>query len=239
MRLTNQVKVLRAKEGLTQKALAKKVGLTRQSIHAIETGSNSPSVTVALKMAAVLGTTVEGLFKIEREHSDKGVFFLGIGGVSQSGKSTLARKIRKKIGDRIVRVFELDQYTIDTDEMPRVHGKPDWEQPESYDFERLRKDIELAEAVSDVIILDRIHAFQDEKLTAMMHLKLMIKVPYEVFLERRRKDTRWGDEPEWYYDHVWNMYLQHQKFVKDDINLLSGIDSFPSKKIVSKIRSGI
>jgi len=239
MKLTNQIKQFRAKEGLTQKALAKKVGLSRQSIHAIESGANSPSVTVALKMSTVLGVPVEELFRLHREHTDKGVFFLGIGGVSQSGKTTLAKKIRKKIGDRIVRIFELDQYTIDLNEMPRVHGKPDWEQPESYNFEQLRKDIELAEAVSDVIILEGIHAFYDPALTRKMDLKMVIKVPYEVFLERRQKETRWGEEPEWYYDHVWNMYLQYQNYITEDVKLISGIESFPSKKIVSGIRANL
>lgn len=49
--------------GLSQSELAAAVGLTRQSIHAIETGRTRPGVDVALRIAALLGCSVEELFR--------------------------------------------------------------------------------------------------------------------------------------------------------------------------------
>ncbi len=66
--MTNEahgVRRARERAGLSQVELAEHVGLTRQSIGAIEAGRASPSVDVALRLAKVLHTTVEQLFGIE------------------------------------------------------------------------------------------------------------------------------------------------------------------------------
>lgn len=50
---------------MTQQRLADRVGVTRQTIIAIERGNYNPSVELALRLAVVLGTTVEALFELE------------------------------------------------------------------------------------------------------------------------------------------------------------------------------
>jgi len=47
---------------MTQQALAEKVGVSRQTIIAIESGRYSPSLEVALKLAKVFDKSVEDLF---------------------------------------------------------------------------------------------------------------------------------------------------------------------------------
>lgn len=64
-RLSTTLKVQRAMRDLTQADLADMVGVTRKSINAIEAGRMVPSTVLALKLARVLGTTVEELFKLE------------------------------------------------------------------------------------------------------------------------------------------------------------------------------
>ena len=51
--------------GMTQQELAERVGVTRQTILAIEKGNYTPSVALALGLASVLGVTVEALFQID------------------------------------------------------------------------------------------------------------------------------------------------------------------------------
>ena len=67
-RLTNTLKVERAKRDLTQAALAGLIGVTRKSINAIEKGHMVPSTLLTLKLARALDTTVEALFHIEPAH---------------------------------------------------------------------------------------------------------------------------------------------------------------------------
>lgn len=65
--MKNLVKVERARLDLTQAQLAEKLGVSRQTIHAIEKEKFNPSVTLALKMARLFKLTVEELFMIEEE----------------------------------------------------------------------------------------------------------------------------------------------------------------------------
>lgn len=52
---------------MTQQDLAERVGVTRQTIVAIEKGNYSPSVALALRLAAVFGVKVEDIFQLEGE----------------------------------------------------------------------------------------------------------------------------------------------------------------------------
>ena len=57
-----RVKARRSEASLSQQALADLVGVSRQTIVAMETGAYAPSVYLALRVASVLGTTVEALW---------------------------------------------------------------------------------------------------------------------------------------------------------------------------------
>ncbi len=63
--LVTTMKVQRARLDLTQAGLAERAGITRKSVNAIEAGHMVPSTILALKLAKVLGVTVEELFAIE------------------------------------------------------------------------------------------------------------------------------------------------------------------------------
>lgn len=66
-RLTNQVKTLRfLAQEMTQSELGEKVGVTRQTIAAIEAGKYSPSLECAFKIAEVLGRPLEDVFQWDR-----------------------------------------------------------------------------------------------------------------------------------------------------------------------------
>ena len=60
--LRNKVKTRRVLADLTQEDLAQKVGVTRQTVLAIEKGNYAPSVVLALRLAKTLGCSVEDLF---------------------------------------------------------------------------------------------------------------------------------------------------------------------------------
>jgi putative transcriptional regulator len=60
--MNNAVREHREARELTQGALASKVGVTRQSINAIERGRYDPSLELALKLAKEFDVTVEELF---------------------------------------------------------------------------------------------------------------------------------------------------------------------------------
>src|SRR5262245_56204511 len=57
-----KLRSLRERLGMTQLELAERVGVTRQSLYAIEQGRAEPSVGLAVRIARVLQTSVEELF---------------------------------------------------------------------------------------------------------------------------------------------------------------------------------
>ena len=63
--MMNRLKVARAEMDLTQEELAQRVGVSRQSINAIESGRYVPSTVLALKMAQVFGKSVEEIFMLD------------------------------------------------------------------------------------------------------------------------------------------------------------------------------
>lgn len=62
----NRVRELREAEGLTQKELGEKVGVSRQAVNAIETGKFDPSIWLAYDLANYFGMRIEELFDFER-----------------------------------------------------------------------------------------------------------------------------------------------------------------------------
>ena len=66
--ITNRIRDLRsALGGLTQQELADEVGVTRQTINAIEGNKYSPSLEVAFRIARVFDTGIEQVFQFEQE----------------------------------------------------------------------------------------------------------------------------------------------------------------------------
>lgn len=64
MEIRNNLETLRLKKGLAAPQLAAEVGVSRQTIYAIEAGSYVPNTTVSLRMAKALEVAVEDIFQI-------------------------------------------------------------------------------------------------------------------------------------------------------------------------------
>lgn len=65
MDLVNNLADFRKNAGLNQAELGGLVGVSRQTISLIERGDYNPSVTVALKIAQVLGVDINEIFRLE------------------------------------------------------------------------------------------------------------------------------------------------------------------------------
>ncbi|MGI9651890.1 helix-turn-helix transcriptional regulator [Chryseobacterium sp. RLHN22] len=63
--MKNTIKIQRALKSFTQEDLAKKIGVSRQTINAMEAGKYVPSTVLALKIAKCFGKKVEEIFELE------------------------------------------------------------------------------------------------------------------------------------------------------------------------------
>lgn len=63
--MTNRIKELRKAKGYRQEDLAAVLGVSRQTIIAVENNKYNPTLELAMKLARYLQTTVEELFQLE------------------------------------------------------------------------------------------------------------------------------------------------------------------------------
>ena len=69
-RVANRVEELRSNIDLSRQELAEQVGVHYQTIGYIERGEYSPSLVLALRIAAVLGASVEDIFWLDEENDE-------------------------------------------------------------------------------------------------------------------------------------------------------------------------
>jgi uridine kinase len=160
---------------------------------------------------------------------------IGIGGVSNAGKSTLAKKIRELYSGKKVRILCQDDFVKPHYELPKIHEHIDWEVPESIDFAFYKSQIISASKTCDIVIAEGLFAFWDKSLSALYDKKIFVNISEKTFRERKKRDLRWGKEPQWYIDHIWNSYLKYGKIEQGLHNFLylSGEKEYSGSKILS------
>ncbi|MDP1696385.1 MAG: helix-turn-helix transcriptional regulator [Xanthomonadaceae bacterium] len=67
--MKSRVRELREGEGWSQATLAEHLGVSRQTINAIETGKYDPSLPLALRLGRLFKQPVESIFFNEEEHT--------------------------------------------------------------------------------------------------------------------------------------------------------------------------
>jgi len=60
--MNNRLKVLRAERNWSQADLAEQLGVSRQTVNALETGRYDPSLPLAFRIAKVFGSPIESIF---------------------------------------------------------------------------------------------------------------------------------------------------------------------------------
>ena len=138
------------------------------------------------------------------------MLFIGICGASGSGKSTLAEFLQARLGDDRCFVLQQDAYYLDHPTLTFEERKLlNYDEPDIFDHDLLLSDIkalmdgksisrkhydyaqhrraDLDEMIAprDVMILEGIHCFHDERLRDLMYLKLYMKVEPDICLLRR------------------------------------------------------
>ena len=138
------------------------------------------------------------------------MLFIGICGASGSGKSTLAEELARMVNKSIL-IINQDAYYYDHPDMSfEERCKLNYDEPSIFDHDLLLEDVRAllsgqrvlrkrydytahrrapqAEEYlepHDVIVVEGIHAFYDERLRDMMDLKLFVRVDSDICLLRR------------------------------------------------------
>lgn len=70
--MQNHVRALRAERRWSQGALADRLGVSRQSVNAIETGRYDPSLPLAFRIAELFDLAIEQVFVSPTQHQSRG-----------------------------------------------------------------------------------------------------------------------------------------------------------------------
>ena len=165
---------------------------------------------------------------------------IGIGGVSRSGKSFLAKALQNKfnLAGKTVEILDQDDYVLPTKDIPLIRDHVDWEIPESIDWKTFKEAIYTAKKRCDVVIAEGLLVFWDKSILAQFDKKILIELPKEEFVNRKRVDLRWGKEPEWYIQYIWDSFLKYGGLPDEtdpDI-ILDGGKAFDISKIMNVLR---
>ncbi len=68
LNITNNIKELRALDGIAQEELANAIDVTRATISSIEKGKYNPSLELAYKIAIYFNKDIQEIFKLENTH---------------------------------------------------------------------------------------------------------------------------------------------------------------------------
>ena len=163
---------------------------------------------------------------------------IGIGGCSRAGKTTLAELIMwhyRKLNFRVIAIHQ-DDYVKRIRDIPLINEETDWETPDSIDFDLLEKSISFHRTKFDVIVLEGILTFASAELNKHFDRAFFIEISLDTFLKRRKAETRWGEEPDWYLEHVWasfQLFGQPPTTLEKLVKLSGETDSFQTADLVS------
>lgn len=164
------------------------------------------------------------------------MMIIGIGGVSRAGKTSLAEWIRKQFPSQKTQILCQDDYAFPTELIPNIKDRIDWEHPDSIDHKAFRKALIAKAKSNDLVIAEGLMVFHD-KLTNVLYDKiLLVEIDYNTFLERKKYDHRWGHEPDWYVNHIWESFLKYGNSPKDlPCMKVDGTKIFPKKELLNFI----
>ncbi len=104
MEVQNTLSLLRTRRGISAARLASEVGVSRQTVYAIEAGTYVPNTAVSLKMARVLEVQVEEIFQLEVPEDD-GIKKLEVTLLSDPNELQIGQSLRLgKVGNKVVAV---------------------------------------------------------------------------------------------------------------------------------------
>lgn len=157
---------------------------------------------------------------------------IAIGGVSRAGKTTLTEKLKNDFYNKNVIVLCQDNFIQEVENIPKIKDRIDWEHPDSIDHVGFFNSIVKAEKEAEIVIVEGLMVYHDLGTKLLFNKKIFIEIDYDTFIRRKEKDSRWGIEPSWYIQHIWDSFFKYGTVELDDSFLvLQGNKEYPTNQI--------
>ena len=157
---------------------------------------------------------IETLLQHWKEHrGDRQHLFIGIGGGSASGKTTIARHIQERLQPLSVEIIHQDRFFKPAQALPTYYSeiyqepRPDYNRPDSFNTEEMFAYCRAIQGF-DVVILEGILALYYPELREQMDIKCYVAADADERIIRRIKRNL----ARWSYDEITNYYLESVRY---------------------------
>lgn len=205
-------------------------------------GTTAPLHQVLLLTTAPQGTPGHRKFQKTFSKLIMKTFVIGIGGVTNSGKTTLAKKLQKHLPKCSV-ISQDDFFKPQSEIEIDKNGFLQYDVLEALNMEKMMSTVNCrmesprqspvstewrnAEEVP-ILIIEGFLIFNYQPLKTLWNRRYFLTIPYEECKRRRSKRVYEPPDPPGYFDgHVWPMYLKHRREIEDtqEIVYLDGTKS--------------
>ncbi|XP_062400095.1 nicotinamide riboside kinase 1-like isoform X2 [Sardina pilchardus] len=171
---------------------------------------------------------------------------IGIGGMTNGGKSTLSKALQKRLPNSCI--ISQDTFFKDDSVVPvDIHGFKQYDLLSALHMDRMMEEVEtwqqdpraftashtgvgqlLSERVDQqvyVLIIEGFLIFNHRPLNELMNKKYFLQIPYDTCKQRRSSRVYNPPDPPGYFDgHVWPMYLKNRKEMEEVVTDLDRDD---------------
>ncbi|XP_020864170.1 nicotinamide riboside kinase 1 isoform X1 [Phascolarctos cinereus] len=172
-------------------------------------------------------------------------FVVGISGVTNGGKTTLAKKLQKQLPNCSV-ISQDDYFKPESEIKIDENGFLQYDELEALNMETLMSavysqmknprnslesdDLESAEEVP-ILIIEGFLLYTYKPLDSVWNRRYFLTIPYEECKRRRSTRVYEPPDPPGYFDgHVWPMYLKHRKEIEDIARNIVYLDGTKSEE---------
>jgi len=146
---------------------------------------------------------------------------IGIGGCSNSGKSLLAKQISDFYQrNKTVKILCQDDFVKRRDFLTTINEHVDWELPSTIEIDKYISSVKDAEKQYDLLICEGLFAFWFDELNILYDKYIFLEIDEHTFKHRKQADLRWGKEPDWYIDHIWQSHMRYGQLNLSDTNII-------------------
>lgn len=164
---------------------------------------------------------------------------IGIGGISRSGKTKLAKKLRTYFNNKgeSTILISCDDFHVNDFKLPEIKEMKNREIPISINYKKILTAIAAAKnnAVSKIIVEGHL-IYANKKLAQLFNCSIFFRIDKPTFIERKIKDNRNGELPHWYIEYSWRAWQQYGQ-IDNNIPFLSidGNRKLPFKLVLDYI----
>jgi len=168
---------------------------------------------------------------------------IGIGGSSNSGKSSFANELANYYNAKKInaKVLCQDDFVLMRDELTKINNHADWEKPSTIKIEEYILAVKDANRNNNIVLCEGLFAFWFDELNVLYDKTVFLSIDKKTFVKRKKIDFRWGKEPDWYINHIWENHLKYgqYKLSKDNFLLLDATTNIRISEVVEFIQLGM